>query len=127
MPDIRCELIMLDRDTCGLPGEQCPYCSRPHYFCSQCFPEHYKIHQPKSVMPTPPSGYAKLYDLETYPVTLEDGGYDSPFACPNNCSVDQGQRLRELKILHEDSARIAILQCRSCRKRWLRVDVAYKR
>lgn len=47
MPDTRCELIMLDRDTCGLPGEQCPYCSRPHYFCSQCFPEHNKIHKPK--------------------------------------------------------------------------------
>lgn len=51
MPDTRCELIMLDRDTCGLPGEQCPYCSRPHYFCSQCFPEHNKIHQPKLASP----------------------------------------------------------------------------
>lgn len=41
-----CELIMLNRDTCGMPADACPYCSRPHYFCPQCLPEHNKIHQP---------------------------------------------------------------------------------
>lgn len=49
-----CELIMLDRDTCGLPAEACPYCSRPHYFCPQCFPEHNKVHQPKPAEPQVP-------------------------------------------------------------------------
>lgn len=44
-----CQLIMLDRDTCGMPAEPCAFCS--HTYCPQCFPEHNKIHQPKPVEP----------------------------------------------------------------------------
>lgn len=39
-----CELIMLDRDTCGEPAEKCPEC--PKFFCKQCIREHQKVHQP---------------------------------------------------------------------------------
>jgi hypothetical protein len=69
-----------------------------------------------------PSGYGQLYDLETFPVTVADGSFECPFACPNKCGEDQGQRLRELKILQQEGPMISILQCRSCMKRWLRVE-----
>lgn len=44
-----CELIMLDRDTCGMPATPCTLCS--HTYCIQCFPEHNKIHGPKPFEP----------------------------------------------------------------------------
>jgi hypothetical protein len=43
-----CELIMLDRDTCGMPAQKCPEC--PRFFCSTCINEHKKTHAP----PPPP-------------------------------------------------------------------------
>jgi hypothetical protein len=44
-----CELIMLDRDTCGMPAEPCTICR--HTYCATCFPEHRKVHQPPRVEP----------------------------------------------------------------------------
>lgn len=44
-----CELIMLDRDTCGRPAAPCPLCNRA--FCPQCFQEHAKIHEPAPAEP----------------------------------------------------------------------------
>lgn len=39
-----CQLIMLDRDTCGEPGSPCPLCNKA--YCPQCFLEHAKVHAP---------------------------------------------------------------------------------
>jgi hypothetical protein len=44
-----CELIMLDRDTCGEPAEKCPQCEKA--FCSICINEHLKVHRPTPVEP----------------------------------------------------------------------------
>lgn len=75
-----------------------------------------------AIKPMRPSGFSKLYDLETYPVTVESGAHESPFPCPNGCGVSQDKRLVELKILQDDGPMISILQCANCRKRWLRVE-----
>jgi len=96
MPDIRCELIMLGRDTCGLPGEQCPYCSRPHYFCRQCFPEHNKIHQPRTEE-------IRSTDFSLYMDRLK--GSDPAYI--TNVMSDYIDRLRvENKALKEELARL---------------------
>ena len=47
--EIPCELIMLDRDTCGQPAEKCPQCEK--FFCPACINEHSKVHQPPPVEP----------------------------------------------------------------------------
>jgi len=39
-----CELIMLGRDTCGMPAAPCQKCGKT--FCPACFPEHNKVHAP---------------------------------------------------------------------------------
>lgn len=98
MPDMRCELIMLDRDTCGLPGDQCPYCSRPHYFCPQCLPEHNKIHQPK---PTPEQKKVKVDGKSADAIVYEAFfmTWDEPLCKDPECKCTNSVRWRAARAI----------------------------
>jgi len=73
-----------------------------------------------------PTGYGQLYDLETFPVTCEEGSREAPLVCPGGCGVgpsgEVNERLRELKVFQEHKPLISVVQCCRCRKRWLRVE-----
>ena len=70
-----CELIMLDRDTCGMPAQKCPEC--PRFFCSICINEHKKVHQP----PPPPEPKKVEVKLGMCRVCEIVGGYVNGRGC----------------------------------------------
>jgi hypothetical protein len=73
-----------------------------------------------------PSGHGQLYDLETFPTTCEEGSMEVPLVCLNGCFIkpdgEVEEHLRELKVLQKSDPLISVVQCRACRKRWLRVE-----
>lgn len=64
----------------------------------------------------------EIYDLETFPITMSDGGYTTKIECP--ASHNPPVCMAFLKMLRHPTftrAKIAIYQCPLCMKRWLGV------